>query len=114
MKLGKLNINLITQKLVTSTKLIKNKFKGSVLFEKYEPHKGNTLSAGFFVSGGTVTNSLITFSSSNIITIGLDKGVGGYDIGGNGSFILKVLKKPNFFHRNMIKLVFGWKYINNK
>lgn len=114
MKLWKYNINIITQKLVTSKRLIKNKFKGRVLFEKYEPHKAKFVD-GFLVETGTVSanSSFLTISSSNRVSLGNSNSSGGYDIGGDGNFLLMVTKKPNFFHRNMVRLFLGWKYMES-
>lgn len=114
-------IKLITQKLVISTKLIKNKFKGLVLFEKYEPKKQFVISDGNialvpsqYVFAATVNQDIIIACSQNRITMGGLNKPGGYDIGGEKDFIIMTSKKPNFIQRNLIKLIFGWNYINKE
>ena len=109
-------IKIVTQKLITSTKLIKNKFDGVVLFEKFEPKKRIFIDDGSnfsFVQGGTILGNGITITGSNRTVIGYNNNSGGYDISGVGNFVLLVNKKPNFFNRNMVKLIFGWKYVKN-
>ncbi len=119
MRIGKFDINVITQKLVTSTKLIKNKIGGKVFFEKYEPHKNkivfsgifslNTASPSFIISN-SVGTSMFSVLSNGQTKIGNSNNIGGYDVDGNGEFII-MSKKPNFFRRNMIRMFFGWKYV---
>lgn len=128
MKIGKYNINIVTQKLVTSKNLIKNKFKGKVLFEKYDYIKngfsltGGTQIYAFGTQNGTYSNPLFSInnSSNNALftirsdgktIIGNSNNLGGYDIGGTKECIFMVSKKPNFFRRNMIRLFFGWEYV---
>lgn len=108
-------LRFITQKLIASKKLIKNRFKGSVLFEKFEPNKRQLFSCATITSGSVAIGSNITITASNrtVIGNGASKS-GGYDIGGDGGFILLLSKKPNLFHRNMVKLIFGWKYFDSK
>ena len=108
-------IKLITQKLSLSKRMIKNKLKNVVLFEKYEPRK---LTFGTFT---TITSSAIygapalTLTASNRTIIGSNSiSLGGYDIGGKKDFILLAARKPNKFQRLMIKLIFGWKWINKE
>jgi len=108
-------IKLITQKLILSQKVIKNKIKNVVFFEKYEPHK---LRFGTFatITGSAVYGgSMITVTASNRTVIGSNAtSLGGYDIGGKKDFILLAARKPNKFQKLMIKLVFGWKWINKE
>lgn len=107
MKIGKFSIDIITQKLITSKKLIKNKFKGHVIFEKYNP----ILKWGGFVAESPENYSYVygvdtalSISSSNVTIIGYQKdSAGGYDISGG--------KKPNFFQKNIINILLGWKYV---
>lgn len=119
MRIGKIDINIITQKLVTSTKLIKNKIGGKVFFEKYEPHKNRITLSGIFASSNSTPaflisdgagNSMFSVLSSGQTKIGNSNNIGGYDVDGNGEFII-MSKKPNFFRRNMIRMFFGWKYV---
>lgn len=108
-------IKLITQKLILSQKIIKNKIKNVVLFEKYEPHK---YKFGIFdnVLGSAVYGaSMLTINASNRTVIGSNAiSLGGYDIGGKKDFIILAARKPNKFQKLMIKLVFGWKWINKE
>jgi hypothetical protein len=38
--------------------------------------------------------------------------VGGYRLGGEYSVQFNLTYKPNWFHRNMMKLCFGWEWVN--
>jgi len=110
-------IKLITQKLILSPKIIKNKLKNIVLFEKYEPKK-NTIGTFAYVTGSAVfgasaTSATITVSNRTVIGSNSIY-LGGYDIGGKKDFILLAARKPNKFQKLMIKLVFGWKWINKE
>lgn len=108
-------IKLITQKLVLSQKIIKNKLKNIVLFEKYEPKK-YTISSGTFsaITGSAIYgSSILTINASNRTIIGSNtSSMGGYDISGKKDFILLASRKPNSFQRMMINLIFGWKWLN--
>jgi hypothetical protein len=108
-------IKLITQRLVLSQKIIKNKIKNVVFFEKYEPKK-YTFGTFAAITGSAVFGaSAITITASNRTVIGSNSiSLGGYDIGGKKDFILLAARKPNKFQRLMIKLVFGWKWINKE
>ena len=115
MKIGKFSIDIITQQLVTSKNLIKNKFKGHVIFEKYNPiKKWNgfvTVSSGdySFASG---IDTAIMCEVSNVTIIGRrHDNVGGYDISGNKNVIFLLSKKPNYFQKNIVNILLGWKYI---
>jgi len=111
-------IKLITQRLILSQKIIKNKLKNVVLFEKYEPHKYVTFGtfSGSAITGSSIfAGSTITVSASNRTVIGSNSiSLGGYDIGGKKDFIILAARKPNKFQKLMIKLVFGWKWINKE
>lgn len=125
MKIGKYNINIVTQKLITSKKLIKNKFKGNVLFEKYKhrtlfafagegvfsPIGSDLGSNSLFSVNNNLNQSFFTIRHDGKTIIGNSNNLGGYDIGGSKECIFMVSKKPNFFRRNMIRLFFGWKYV---
>jgi hypothetical protein len=109
-------LKLITQKLILSKKVIRNHKIGKVFFEKYEPRKQSLFNFSTLSSGTTlIGSSIVTFNAApNRTIIGYNNNSGGYDISGKGNFVLLVQKKPNFFHRNMVKLIFGWKYIDSK
>lgn len=116
MKIGKYDIKLITQKLVTSKKIVVNRFLGEVFFEKYEPHKFITGNSGWASIGSAgSSNSYISFSGGalNRTIIGnSNNSSGGYDLGGENSFIIMINKKPNFLRKNMIRFIFGWNWID--
>jgi len=38
--------------------------------------------------------------------------VGGYRLGTDHYFQLNLTYKPNWFHRTMMRLCFGWKWVN--
>jgi hypothetical protein len=38
--------------------------------------------------------------------------VGGYRLGAEYSVQVNLTYKPNWFHRNMMKLCFGWEWVN--
>ena len=38
--------------------------------------------------------------------------VGGYKLGAEHHFQFNLTHKPNWFHRSMMKLCFGWEWVN--
>ena len=38
--------------------------------------------------------------------------VGGYRLGGNTGLQVNLTNKPKWFHRTMMRLCFGWKWVN--
>jgi len=109
-------IKFITQRLILSQKIIKNKLKNIVLFEKYEPHKYLSFASGSAITGSAIYGgSIININASNRTVIGSNAiSLGGYDIGGKKDFIILAARKPNKFQKLMIKLVFGWKWISKE
>jgi hypothetical protein len=58
-----------------------------------------------------------TLTTSNIVldgcgTIKIPNYVGGYRLGGELGFQVNFTYKPNWFHRTMMKLCFGWEWVN--
>jgi hypothetical protein len=55
-----------------------------------------------------------TSTTSNIIsdTIKTPNYVGGYRLGGEFGFQVNLTYKPNWFHRTMMRLCFGWEWVN--
>ncbi len=55
-----------------------------------------------------------TSTTSNTIphTIKTPNYVGGYRLGEEFSFQVNLTYKPNWFHRTMMKLCFGWEWVN--
>ena len=117
MKIGKFNIDIVTQKLITSKNLIKNKFKGHVIFEKYNPVLrwegfATTSSGTYSYVFGTDTATMCNASNMTVIGRRYDN-VGGYDISGNKNVIFLLSKKPNYFQKNIVNMLLGWKYIES-
>ncbi len=113
MKIGKFSVDIITQQLVTSKKLIKNKFKGHVIFEKHSQKWSSffTETSGNYSFVGGIDTATIC-SASDVTIIGRrHNNVGGYDISGNKNVIFLLSKKPNYFQKNIVNILLGWKYI---
>lgn len=115
MKIGNYNIKLITQKLILSKRIVSNRFFGKVFFEKYEPKKNNVFTFGTISSGSIVMGSGINVRNSCDVIIGNGQSsVGGYDVGGCNSLVLLIKKRPTLFQRIMMKLFFGWEWIDKE
>jgi hypothetical protein len=67
--------------------------------------KEETLTTSNIVlDGKEVTYSYATIKTPNY--------VGGYRLGTDMSVQFNLTYKPNWFHRNMMKLCFGWEWVN--
>ena len=58
-----------------------------------------------------------TLTTNNIVfdgytTIKTPNYVGGYRLGGEHGFQINFTYKPNWFHRTMMRLCFGWEWVN--
>jgi hypothetical protein len=90
-------------------------FQREVLFEKTKSEfgsiQGEVLQFDNFADGTIVKPNSIYFGNMN-------DSVGGYDISGNkgerGSMNFIIDKKPNWFRRTMIKILFGWDWIDKE
>jgi len=57
--------------------------------------------------------TIISCSSTNYPSLfEQPKYAGGWEIGGNYGLRIMIVKKPNWFHRYMMKLLLGIKWIN--
>ena len=58
--------------------------------------------------GTTISNTF----SDNYATIKTPNYVGGYRLGGEFGLQVNFIYKPNWFHRTMMRLCFGWEWVN--
>ena len=53
------------------------------------------------------------YPEGRMVGIKTPTSVGGYKVGSSDSYIqFNLSHKPNWFHRTMVKLCFGWEWVN--
>jgi len=106
---------ILKRKFEVSRKMLKNKRKNIVLFEKYNPNPIVANHVFFAVQNNVNQNCGIMVTQDRVVLNKTQDTKGGYDVtGGNKQLLLMSNKRPTRFNRFAIAFFLGWKWIERE